>query len=227
MSDLVLPIKPSGRSNTGELTKWLKTNLESSLKIERFNQNLVIFKKDWCKTASELYTKRSQKDFEKYVTVSSLTKGTAKGILEGGSNRTLANITLKVESNKLSSFNYDTHLGMVSEDGGSGKHRVTRVAILKGSRKKVPIIPDTNKSSFFKGAMGAKVTPRYKGRIKGFVPKGHKKIYIRLQPKTWGEGHRRLPIAEMYGIPNAYLLNSNRTKTKFNFDQRLKDLWKP
>ena len=225
MSDLVLPIKPSGRSNTGELTKWLKTNLESSLKIERFNQNLVIFKKDWCKTASELYTKRSQKDFEKYVTVSSLTKGTAKGILEGGSNRTLANITLKVASNLLTSFSYDTYLGMVTEAGGSGKHRITRAAILKGQQKQVVMIGSKNRNPKFQVAKTG-LTPRYKGRIKGFVPKGYKKIYIRLQPHTWVDGQRQ-PIAQMLGIPNAYLLNSNRTKTKFNFDQRLKDLWKP
>jgi len=225
MSNLTLPITPSGRSNKGELTKWLTQNLESSLKIERFNQNLVVFKNDWCKTAANLYTKRSPKEFAKGVTMSTLTKGTAKGILGGNSVRTLANITLKVEAQQLTSFSYDTHLGSVNEEGGSGKHRITRVAILKNSRKSVPHISDSNKAERFKGAMGTKVTPRYKGRIKGFVPKGSKKIYIRLQPHTWVEGQRQ-PIAQMTGIPNAYLLNSRRTKDSFKFDQRLKDLWK-
>jgi hypothetical protein len=225
MSNLVIPITPSGRSNKGELTKWLAQNLESSLKIERFNQNLVAFKNDWCKTAADLYTKRSPKEFAKYVTISSLMKGTAKGILEGNSVRTLANITLKVEANQLTSFSYDTHLGQVTEEGGSGKHRITRAAILKNSRKSVPHISDTNRSERFKGAMGKNATPIYKGRIKGFVPKGSRKIYIRLQPHTWSGGTRQ-PIAQMYGIPNAYLLNSKRTKDAFNFDQRLKDLWK-
>lgn len=225
MSNLVLPINPSGRSNKGELTKWLTQNLESSLKIERFNQNLVVFKNDWCKTASNLYTKRSAKDFAKGVTMSTLTKGTAKGILGGNSVKTLANITLKVESNLLSSFSYDTHLGMVTEAGGSGKHRITRVAILKGQRKQVAMIGSRSKSARFASARDG-ITPKYKGRIKGFVPKGSKKIYIRLQPHTWVAGSRQ-PIAQMFGIPNAYLLNSRRTKDSFKFDQRIKDLWKP
>jgi hypothetical protein len=224
MSNLVIPITPSGRSNKGELTKWLTQNLESSLKIERFNQNLVAFKNDWCKTAADLYTKRSPKEFAKYITVSSLMKGTAKGILEGNSIRTLANITLKVEANQLTSFSYDTHLGQVTEAGGSGKHRITRAAILKGQNKQVVMVGSKSKSARFALAKTGK-TPVYKGRIKGFVPKGSKKIYIRLQPHTWVKGSRQ-PIAQMYGIPNAYLLNSKRTKDAFNFDQRLKDLWK-
>lgn len=225
MSNLTIPIQPSGRSNTGELTKWLKSNLESSLKRNRFNDNLVLFKKDWCKTAADLYTKRSQKDFEKYVSVTSLLKKDATGILSGTAPRTLSTITLKVESNLLTSFSYDTRVGMVTEAGGSGKHRITRAAILKGQRKQVVMIGSKNRHPKFQVAKTG-LTPKYKGRIKGFVPKGYKKIYIRLQPHTWVDGQRQ-PIAQMLGIPNAYLLNSNRTKTKFKFDQRLKDLWKP
>ena len=223
MSNITIPIQPSGRSNTGELTKWLKTNLESSLKRNRFNDNLVLFKKDWCKAASDLYTKRSQKDFEKYVTMSSLLKKDAEGVLAGGSKRTLANITINVEQNKLSSFSYDTHLGMVTEAGGSGKFRITRASILKGQRKQVVMIGKTRSPIYETARTG--ITPKFKGRIKGFVPKGSKKIFIRLHEHTW-VGGKRTEIAQMYGIPNAYLLNSNRTKNKFKFDQRLKDLWK-
>jgi len=227
MSNLVLPISPSGRSNKGELTKWLTKNLESSLKIERFNQNLVVFKNDWCKTAATLYTKRTQKDFVKGVTMSTLTKGTAKGILGGNSARTLANITLKVEAQQLTSFSYDTHLGKVSSADGlhSGKFRITRAAIIKGQRKQVVVVGSKSKSARFAGARDGK-SPLYQGRIKGFIPKGSKKIYIRLQPHTWVDGSRQ-PIAQMFGIPNAYLLNSRRTKDAFKFDQRIKDLWKP
>lgn len=222
MSNLVLPINPSGRSNKGALTKWLTQNLESSLKIERFNQNLVVFKNDWCKTASNLYTKRSTKDFAKGVTMSTLTKGTAKGILEGNSVRTLANITLKIEQNKLTSFEYDTHLGSVS----GGKYRIVRAAILKGQRKQVATISKRSRDSIYAVARDG-TTPRAKGRIKGFIPKGTKgKIFIRLHEHTWSAGSRT-EIAQMFGIPNAYLLNSRRTKDAFKFDQRIKDLWKP
>jgi hypothetical protein len=221
MSNLVIPITPSGRSNKGELTKWLTQNLESSLKIERFNQNLVVFKNDWCKTAASLYTKRSPKEFAKYVTMSTLTKGTAKSILEGNIVRTLANITLKVEHNKLASFEYDTHLDSVS----GGNYRIVRAAVLKGQRKQVAVISRKSRDPIYATARDG-ITPRAKGRIKGFIPKGTKgKIFIRLHEHTW-VGGKRTEIAQMYGIPNAYLLNSRRTKDAFKFDQRLKDLWK-
>jgi hypothetical protein len=181
------------------------------------------FEKDWVKTGSQVFAK-SQKDLKQTV---SLKFFGDKASLSSSGQVKLAEITLDIRSNKLVSFAHSTRNESVANVGTTAStHRVTRVAILRSKGKQVAIIGKKSKSSFFAGARDER-TPVYKGRIKGFSPKGYKdKIFIRLQANTWRQG-KRLPIAEMYGIPNAYLLNSRRTKDTFRFDQRLKDLWKP
>ena len=210
-------------TNTDTLVSFLRKDIGEQLNLKVFQRNLNRFEKDWIKTGSQVYAK-SQKDLKQTVSLKFF--GDKASLSSSGSVK-LAEITLDVRSNKLTSFAHSTNNESVANVGTTAStHRVTRVAILRSKGKQVAIIGKKSKSSFFAGARDQK-TPVHKGKIKGFSPKGYKnKIFIRLQANTWRQG-RRLPIAEMYGIPNAYLLNSKRTKAAFNFEQRLKELWKP
>jgi len=209
-------------SSKSTLVSFLRKDIEEKLDLKVFSKNLHRFTKDWVKETSSIYTK-SQKDLRQDL---SLKMFADKVSLSSSSSVKLAEITLAVRSNSLASFAHSTLTETVTEAGGSGRFRVTRAATLLGKSKQVAVISRKSRSSYFASARDD-LTPKFQGRIKGFTPKGHKgKIFIRLQPKTWGARKQRLPIAQMYGIPNAYLLNSKRTKTAFNFDQRLKDLWK-
>lgn|SRR5574343_555991 len=216
-----MDIKLTQNSSSSSVVSFIKKGIEEKLDLKVFQRNVHRFTKDWVKETSGIYTK-SQRDLTKDLSVKMFADKTS---LSSSGSVKLAEITLAVQSNKLTSFAHSTKVEPVTEDGGSGRFRVTRVAMLRGKSREVAVISKRSKSTFFARARDG-VTPVFQGRIKGFSPKGSKKIYIRLQPHTW-KNNKRLPIAEMYGIPNAYLLNSNRTKTKFNFDQRLKDLWKP
>lgn len=209
-------------TNTETLVSFLRKDLNEQLNLQVFQRNLHRFEKDWVKKGSELYTK-SQRDLKQDLTSKMFAN---KSSLSSSGSVKLAEIALQVRSNKLASFAHSTAMESVTEAGGSGSFRVTKAAILRGKGKQVVVISRKSKSNFFAGARDGS-TPKFKGRIKGFSPRGYRdKIYIRLQPHTWVQGKRQ-PIAEMYGLPNAYLLNSNRTKTAFNFEQRIKDLWKP
>lgn len=204
------------------LVSFLRKDFEEKLNLRVFSKNLHRFRDDWVKETSSIYTK-SKKDLRQDI---SLKMFTDKSSLSSSGNTKLAEITLQVRSNKLASFAHSTNVEQVTEAGGSGKFRVTRAAMLRGKSKEVAVIGRKSKSRVFAKARTG-TTPVFGGRIKGFTPKGYAgHIFIRLQPKTWKK-KQRLPIAEMYGIPNAYLMNSKRTKTSFNFDQRLKELWKP
>lgn len=226
MSNLTIDVKPSGSSSFGKIKDWLTAQVASEVKLDVFNRNLDVFVKDWKVATASIYGKRSYKDYDAAVKVKHMVTNTKKILgVDVPTHRTLATIELKVSSNKLGSFINTTKNESVTEAGGSGTFRVTRASILR-KQHVVAVIGKKSKSSFFAGARDQK-TPVHKGKIKGFSPKGYKnKIFIRLQANTWRQG-RRLPIAEMYGIPNAYLLNSKRTKEAFRFEQRIKDLWKP
>jgi len=217
-----LDIKITQTSSKSTLVSFLKKNLEEKLDLKVFSKNLHRFTKDWVKETSSIYTK-SQKDLRQDLSLKILAD---KVSLSSSVKIKLAKITLAVRSNSLASFAHSTLTETVTEAGGSGRFRVTRATIIRGKSKQVSIISRKSRSSYFASARDD-VTPKFQGRIKGFTPKGHKgKIFIRLQAHTWKD-NKRLPIAQMYGIPNAYLLNSKRTKDAFKFDQRLKDLWKP
>jgi len=209
-------------SNSTTIATAIRKDISEQFGLRTFSKNLNRFTKDWVKETSSIFTK-SQKDLRQDISVKMFAD---KSSLSSSGNIKLAEITLQVRSNKLASFAHSTNFETVTESGGSGKFRVTRAAMLRGTSKDVAVIGRRSKSRLFAKARTG-TTPVFGGRIKGFTPKGYAgHIFIRLQPKTWSK-KQRLPIAEMYGIPNAYLMNSRRVKNSFNFDQRIKDLWKP
>lgn len=194
---------------------FIQQTLASQIDIKNFNSNLKKLVDDWATVASNTYEKRAVSHFKKIMKVTPLAKGQTNRV---------ATIEIPIIQNKLASFKYSTQMETVTEFGGSGKFRVTRVAIRKGVAMEVAKIPKSSKSKFFAGARDG-LTPQFQGRIKGFSPKGYRgKIFIRLQAHTWKDG-KRLPIAEMSGIPDAYLLTSNRVTTAVNLNERLKNLW--
>lgn len=233
MSNLTIDIKPSGGSSFGKAKEWLTAQIASEVKVDVFNKNLDVFAKDWKVATASIFAKRSYKDYDSVMTVKHMVSNNTKILgINVTTHRTLATIELKVRSNKLGSFIHSSKLEPVQEFAAHGErsYLVTRVAILR-SKRQVPSISFKSKSAYFANTRDS-LSPKHKGRLKGFITKKDKnKIFIRMQAHTWrkiSKGvYQRLPIAEMYGIPDAYLLNSIRTKKAFNFDQRIKDLWKP